>query len=62
MPEPTNVTFFRTPAELRKWFQAHHATADELWVGFYSKGAKKPATRMARLEKLIGVSARGRRL
>ncbi len=47
MPEPTNVTFFRTPAELRKWFQAHHATADELWVGFYRKGSGTPGVTWA---------------
>lgn len=35
--KPTNVQFFKTPAELRKWFRANHTTADELWVGFYRK-------------------------
>ena len=35
--KPTNVRFFRTPAELRKWFRAHARTAGELWVGFYRK-------------------------
>jgi uncharacterized protein YdeI (YjbR/CyaY-like superfamily) len=39
VPTPTNVRFFKTPAELRKWFRAHHQTADELWVGFYRKGS-----------------------
>jgi uncharacterized protein YdeI (YjbR/CyaY-like superfamily) len=29
--------FFRTPSELRKWFDGHHATATELLVGFYKK-------------------------
>jgi uncharacterized protein YdeI (YjbR/CyaY-like superfamily) len=37
------VTFFRTPADLRKWFDRHHASAKELWVGFYKKGAGKPS-------------------
>jgi uncharacterized protein YdeI (YjbR/CyaY-like superfamily) len=37
----SSVTFFRTPAELRKWFRANHATAEELWVGFYRKGSGK---------------------
>jgi len=27
--------FFRSPAELRRWFARHHATADELLVGFH---------------------------
>jgi uncharacterized protein YdeI (YjbR/CyaY-like superfamily) len=37
MPEPRGVTFFESPAALRAWFRAHHATADELWVGFHKK-------------------------
>jgi uncharacterized protein YdeI (YjbR/CyaY-like superfamily) len=43
MPTPTNVTFFRTPADLRKWFRANHAKAAELWVGFYKKDSGKPS-------------------
>ena len=39
MPTPTNVRFFKTPDALRKWFDAHHQRADELWVGFYKKGS-----------------------
>ena len=39
----SSVTYFRSPAELRKWFRANHATAAELWVGFYRKGAGKPS-------------------
>ena len=39
MPTPTNVQFFETPAALRKWFRAHHASAKELWVGFHKKGS-----------------------
>ena len=27
--------FFRNPAELRRWFEAHHADTPELWVGFF---------------------------
>jgi len=30
--------FFKTPSAFRKWLEAHHATAKELWVGFYKKG------------------------
>ena len=29
--------FFRSPPELRKWFEKNHATLPELWVGFYKK-------------------------
>ena len=37
------ITFFRTPADLRKWFRKNHATAKELWVGFYKVGSGKPS-------------------
>lgn len=37
------VTFFRTPADLRKWFKKNDATAQELWVGFYKVGSGKPS-------------------
>jgi uncharacterized protein YdeI (YjbR/CyaY-like superfamily) len=30
-------TFFKTPAGLRRWLEAHHASSTELWVGFYKK-------------------------
>ena len=39
MPTPTNVTYFKTPADFRKWLKANHTTAGELWVGFYKKGS-----------------------
>jgi uncharacterized protein YdeI (YjbR/CyaY-like superfamily) len=35
------ITFFRSPSDLRKWFERHHATATELWVGYYKKGTGK---------------------
>ncbi len=35
--------FFETPAELRAWFEEHHATAKELLVGFYKKGSGRPS-------------------
>jgi uncharacterized protein YdeI (YjbR/CyaY-like superfamily) len=31
-------TFFETPAELRRWLEANHATSAELWIGIYKKG------------------------
>src|SRR5688572_28285459 len=43
MPTPTDVTYFRTPADLRKWFRANHAKAAELWIGFYKKDSGKPS-------------------
>ena len=33
--------FFKTPSGLRKWFNSHHASAAELWVGFYKKNSGK---------------------
>jgi uncharacterized protein YdeI (YjbR/CyaY-like superfamily) len=36
-PVPAKVRFFKTSADLAKWFRANHQTADELWVGFYKK-------------------------
>jgi len=34
--------FFRTPADFRTWLEKNHATATELWVGFYKKDSGKP--------------------
>jgi uncharacterized protein YdeI (YjbR/CyaY-like superfamily) len=34
-----DVTFFESPAEFRAWLAEHHATASELWVGYYRKGS-----------------------
>ena len=31
--------FFKTPEELRAWLEEHHATADEVWVGYYKKAS-----------------------
>ncbi|HYT65278.1 MAG TPA: YdeI/OmpD-associated family protein [Vicinamibacterales bacterium] len=41
MPEPGKIVFFRTPAELRRWFRGNHAKAQELWVGYYKKDSGK---------------------
>jgi uncharacterized protein YdeI (YjbR/CyaY-like superfamily) len=43
VPVPSNVTYFKTPADLRKWFKAHHASAEELWVGYYKKASGHPS-------------------
>src|SRR5258706_886583 len=29
------ATFFASPAHFRRWLDAHHRTATELWVAFY---------------------------
>jgi uncharacterized protein YdeI (YjbR/CyaY-like superfamily) len=38
-----DVVFFATPAAFRDWLTQHHATAAELWVGFYKKGSGRPS-------------------
>ena len=35
--------FFRTPPDFRTWLEKNHATATELWVGFYKKDSRKPS-------------------
>jgi len=35
--------YFRAPADLRKWFEANHASARELLVGYFKKGSGKPS-------------------
>ena len=37
------ATFFRTPGEFREWLKKRHASADELWVGYYKKDSGKPS-------------------
>jgi uncharacterized protein YdeI (YjbR/CyaY-like superfamily) len=36
-------TFFATQAAWRAWLARHHATRQELWVGFYKKASGKPS-------------------
>jgi uncharacterized protein YdeI (YjbR/CyaY-like superfamily) len=36
-------TFFRRPADFRKWLERNHATARELLVGFHKKDSGKPS-------------------
>ena len=35
--EPHDVRFFATPEDLRDWFDEHHGTAPELWLGLHKK-------------------------
>src|SRR5215468_5499081 len=35
--------FFPTASNLRKWFEANHASALELWVGYFKKGSGTPS-------------------
>lgn len=43
MPEPSNIKFFKTEADLRKWFEKYHAKKEELWLGYYKKSSGKPS-------------------
>jgi uncharacterized protein YdeI (YjbR/CyaY-like superfamily) len=36
-----DVTIFESAAEFRRWLEDNHATASELWVGYYKKGVPK---------------------
>jgi uncharacterized protein YdeI (YjbR/CyaY-like superfamily) len=33
------IRFFKSPTAFRKWLEANHGTASELWVGFHKKGS-----------------------
>ena len=35
--------YFDSPDELRAWLEKHHATVDELWIGYYKKSSGKPS-------------------
>jgi len=35
--------YFAAPDEWRDWLERHHATAPELWVGFYKRGTGRPS-------------------
>jgi uncharacterized protein YdeI (YjbR/CyaY-like superfamily) len=41
--EPHDVRFFAMPADLRDWFDEHHLTEDELWIGYYKKASGRPS-------------------
>jgi uncharacterized protein YdeI (YjbR/CyaY-like superfamily) len=37
------AVFFETPAELRRWLEANHETADELWIGLHRRATGRPS-------------------
>jgi uncharacterized protein YdeI (YjbR/CyaY-like superfamily) len=41
--EPHDVLFFASPADLRAWLEANHASATELWIGVWSKSSGRQA-------------------
>src|SRR5712691_2198782 len=40
---PSDLIFFATPADFRKWLEQDQATTPTLWVGYYRKGSGKPS-------------------
>jgi uncharacterized protein YdeI (YjbR/CyaY-like superfamily) len=42
-PDRSSVRIFPSAADFRAWLEQHHASADELWVGYYKKGVPKTA-------------------
>jgi uncharacterized protein YdeI (YjbR/CyaY-like superfamily) len=36
------AVFFSSPDEFRKWLHKNHKKENELWVGYYKVGTKKP--------------------
>jgi len=41
--EPRNVTHFTTYELFRAWLEEHHASAEELWVGYWKKSTGRPS-------------------
>ena len=41
MSDHPTPRFFRTPAAFRRWLEKHHASAGEVWVGFWKKDSGK---------------------
>jgi len=43
MVSAMDPVYFPSPAAFRDWLAAHHATADELWVGYHKRGTDWPS-------------------
>jgi uncharacterized protein YdeI (YjbR/CyaY-like superfamily) len=39
----TQIKFFKTQSDLRKWFESNHTKLDEQWIGFYKIKTGKPS-------------------
>ena len=39
----TSPLFFLTPNDFRLWLDAHHASAREVWIGYFKKSSGKPS-------------------
>lgn len=43
MSKTAEPQFFATPAQFRRWLAKHHASATELWVGYWKVGSGEPS-------------------
>jgi uncharacterized protein YdeI (YjbR/CyaY-like superfamily) len=43
----SSPAFFPSPHAFRAWLEAHHATTDHLWVGYYRKATRRPSVTWA---------------
>jgi uncharacterized protein YdeI (YjbR/CyaY-like superfamily) len=41
--QPSKIKYFKTQAAFRAWLERNHATAVELWVGYYKKDTGQPS-------------------
>ncbi|MEI7645311.1 MAG: YdeI/OmpD-associated family protein [Chloroflexales bacterium] len=41
--QDSGAVFFATPSAFAAWLEQHHASAQELWVGYYKKGSGQPS-------------------
>ena len=41
--EPSDITHFATPDAFRAWLEAHHESAEVLWVGYWKKATGRPS-------------------
>jgi len=37
------VRYFKSANDFRRWLEKNHATAQELWVGYYKKSSQQPS-------------------
>src|SRR3712207_6953285 len=57
-----DAIYFETPAELRAWLEEHHASASELWVGYYKKASGRRSLTWSQRseERRVGKECRSR--
>ena len=54
--EPHDIAWFTSPAELRAWLVAHHATDGEAWIGMRAKASGLPTLTWHQIvDEVLGV-------